>query len=397
MRILAMTNLYPNPYQPHRATFNRHQFRLLGQRHPVRVVAPIAWTDEFAARRRGATPLPPGRQLTHDGLTVDYPRYIFPPKLARWWYGHFYLASVKKTVRKAVREFHPDLLFTPWAYPDGWAAVQLGRAAKLPVVLQVHGSDILLLDQVPSRRRRTEEAVRAADAVVAVSHDLADHLVRMGVEPSKIRVIHDGVDRTLFAPGDKSQERAALHLPPNERILLFVGNLLPVKAIDVLLRACAESPLNGNAFRLVVVGQGPLQAPLADLARQLGVADRVRFAGPLPQADLPHWYRAADVFVLPSHSEGVPNVLLEASACGTPWVASRVGGIPEIAHLGASRLVPPNAPAELAAAIHETLTAPPREPPPGPKPREDAVSELIDFLESVLAHRSHAGLARPSI
>ncbi len=182
MRILAMTNLYPNLYQPHRATFNRHQFRILGQQHAVHVIAPIAWTDELKARRAGASPLPPTRRVTHDGLTIDHPRYVFPPKLARRWYGHFYLASVKKTFRQVVREFMPELIFTPWAYPDGWAAVRLAGAAGCPVILQVHGSDILLLDQVPGRRRRTVEAVKAADGVVAVSHDLAGHLVRMGVE-----------------------------------------------------------------------------------------------------------------------------------------------------------------------------------------------------------------------
>lgn len=384
MRILAMTNLYPNPYQPHRATFNRHQFRILGQRHAVQVIAPIAWTDELRARRAGAPALPRGRRVTLDGLIVDHPRYIFTPKVARGWYGHFYRAAVKKTFRRAVQELRPELVFAPWAYPDGWAAVRLGHAIGLPVVLQVHGSDVLLLDQVPAKRRRTEEAVRGADGVVAVSHDIARHLKQMGADPTKIRVIHDGVDRALFAPGDKLRERSALNLPADERLLLFVGNLVPVKALDVLLRACAEPPLRETAFRLLVVGQGPLRSSLEQLARQLGIADRVRFVGPLPQTDLPRWYRAADVFVLPSHSEGVPNVLLEASACGTPWVASRVGGIPEIAHLGISRLVTPNTPTELARALHEALTPPPQIAPTGPKPREEAVDELVDFLNERL-------------
>jgi glycosyltransferase involved in cell wall biosynthesis len=384
MRILAMTNLYPNPYQPHRATFNRHQFRILGQHQAVQVIAPIAWTDELKARRNGPTLLSSTRRVTLDGLTVDHPRYLFPPKVARGWYGHFYLASVKKTFRRAVRDFQPDLIFTPWAYPDGWAAVRLGRSIGRPVVLQVHGSDILLLSQVPARRKQTEEAVRAADGIVAVSHDLASHLVRMGVERAKIRVIHDGVDRTLFAPGDKRGERTTLNLPPDRKLLLFVGNLVAVKALDVLLQALAEPVLKDQDLQLLMVGQGSLRANLEQLATQLGVAARVRFVGPLPQAELPRWYRAVDLFVLPSHSEGVPNVLLEASASGTPWVASRVGGIPEIAHLGISRLVPPKTPAELAAAIHEMLTGPARELPPGPKPREEAVAELMAFLNERL-------------
>ena len=387
MRVLAMTNLYPNPFQPHRATFNRHQFRILGQTHPVRVIAPIAWTDELKARRNGAAPLPPGRTLEHDGLRVEYPRYVFPPKVARGWYGYCYFASVKGAFRRAVREFAPELVFAPWAYPDGWAAVRLGHAAGLPVVLQVHGSDVLLLDQTPAKKRGTVEALVAADGVVAVSHDIARRWGELGVWPDRVRVIHDGVDQSVFAPGDKAAERAALNLPDGVPVLLFVGNLVPVKAIDVLLRACANPPLRDTAFRLVLVGQGPQRSALEALARELGVAGKVWFAGPLPQAELPRWYRAADVFVLPSHSEGVPNVLLEASACGTPWVASRVGGIPEIAHLGVSRMVTPDSPTELAAAIGEVLATPPAYRPPGPKPREVAVGELIDWFAATLAHR----------
>lgn len=386
MRVLALTNLYPNPYQPHRATFNRHQFRLLNDRHPVRVIAPIAWTDELKARWAGQPPLPPGRRVTHDGLTVDHPRYLFPPKVGRHWYGHFFRAAVGPAFRRAVDEFRPDLVFAPWAYPDGWAAGRLARKAGLPVVLQCHGSDVLLLDQHPSRKRRTVEAVTAADGVVAVSRDIADRLIRLGVPADRVRVIIDGVDQRVFHPGSQTEARRVVGLPDDgPPVLLFIGNLVDVKAIDVLLEACGVLHRENFPVRAVVVGGGPLRAKLEQQAAALGLAERVRFTGPLPQHTLPDWYRAADLFVLPSHSEGVPNVLLEASACGTPWVASRVGGISEIAHLGISRLVPPNTPAELAAAIRESLTAPPQTPPPGPKAREQAVDELIAFLTEVLS------------
>ncbi len=385
MRVLALTNLYPNPFQPHRATFNRHQFRLLNERHPVRVIAPVAWTDELKARRAGRPPLPADRRVTYDGLTVEHPWYLFPPKVGRRWYGHFFRAAVGPAFRRAVEEFRPDVVFAPWAYPDGWAAGRLVRQAGLPVVLQCHGSDVLLLDQHPSRKRRTIEAVTAADGVVAVSRDIADHLIRMGVAADRVRVIIDGVDRAVFHPGPKAEARRAVGLPDDgPPVLLFIGNLVAVKAIDVLLDACGVLDRENFAVRVVVVGGGPLRAKLEQQAAALGLVERVRFTGPLPQDTLPDWYRAADLFVLPSHSEGVPNVLLEASACGTPWVASRVGGIPEIAHLGVSRLVPPNTPTELAAAIRQSLSAPPQPPPPGPKAREQAVGELIEFLTETL-------------
>jgi glycosyltransferase involved in cell wall biosynthesis len=281
-------------------------------------------------------------------------------------------------------EFQPDLLYTPWAYPDGWAAVRLGHRAGLKVVIQVLGSDILLLDRFPARRRRTMEAVRSADGVVAVSRDLAEALLRMGVKPENIRTIYDGVDHKLFHPGDKAQERAILNLSGDEKVILFVGNLVTVKAVDVLMRASAQLMQEDKTIRLVIVGQGPSRTELDRLTRELGIVDRVRFAGSLPHSELPRWFRAADVFVLPSYSEGVPNVLLEASACGVPWVASRVGGIPEIAHLGLSCLVPPNAPSELAQAIRETLASPRRDLPPGPRSREEAVAELHSWLNTVL-------------
>lgn len=387
MRVLAMTNLYPNPFQPHRATFNRHQFRLLNDRHPVRVIAPVLWTDELAARRDGQLPLPASRRVTHDGLTVDHPRYIYPPNFGRQWYGHCYRASVAKAFRRAIVEFSPDLVFAPWAYPDGWAAVWLGRKVGLPVVLQCHGSDVLLLDQHPPRKRPTVEAVTAADGVVAVSQDIAEHLAHMGVPADRLRVIIDGVDRRVFHPGAKTDARRAVGLPDGPPVILFIGGLVGVKAIDVLLDACGVLNREDFPVRVVIVGGGPLGAKLEQQAATLGLVDRVRFTGMLPQHTLPDWYRAADLFVLPSHSEGVPNVLLEASACGTPWVASRVGGIPEIAHLGVNRLVPPNKPAELAAAVRQLLSASPQPRPCGPKSREEAVVELEAFLEEILDRR----------
>jgi glycosyltransferase involved in cell wall biosynthesis len=384
MRVLTLTNLYPNPYQPHRAPFNRHRIRLLNAQHPNHVIAPIAWTDEARAWWAQAGRLPPGRRVLLDGVTIDHPRYFFPPRGFRGWYGWCFRASVARAFWRAVADFRPDIVYTPWAYPDGWAAVQLARRAGLPVVVQVLGSDIRLLDQYPARRAGTVETVRAADGVVAVSEELAGQLRAMGVAPGRIRVIYDGVDPAVFFPGARSVARARVGLEGSAPLILFVGNLVPVKGVDLLLEACTRLRADGADFRAVVVGQGPLGPALREQARRLGLTDRVTFPGPIPQASLPDWYRAANVFVLPSRSEGVPNVLLEASACGAPWVATGVGGIPEIAHLGASRLVPPEDPHSLARAVREALSAPPLQPPSGPRSLAIAVAELAEFLENVI-------------
>ena len=369
-----MTNLYPNPLQPHRAPFNRHQLRLLNERCPVRVIAPMAWTDEWRLKRSSP------RRVTLDGITVDHPRYWFPPKICRSYYGHCYRWSVRKTFARAVQEFQPELVFAPWAYPDGWAAVKLAREFNLKVVVQVHGSDVKLLDDFPARKARTIEALTGADGVIAVSQDLAKDVKAFGVKNG--RVIYDGVDPALFHTGSQREALDYLNLDSREKHVLFVGNLVPVKSVHTLIVAMKDIQA-----RLVIIGDGPLRDSLEKLAKDLGIAHRVQFMGALPLEDLPTWYQAADLFVLPSRSEGVPNVLLEASACGLPWIASYVGGIPEIKLLGARCLIEPGSVLGFAHAIQLVLDLDDRMPPTSPIPprlRTEAVAELQAFLEETL-------------
>ncbi|MBX9627260.1 MAG: glycosyltransferase [Gemmataceae bacterium] len=385
MRILALTNLYPNPYQPHRAAFNRQDLRLLAERHPVRVIAPILWTDE---RQAAARLLPPDRRVVHDGLTVDHPRYWYTPKMLRGQYGRFYQWSVGRTFRRAAAEFAPDVVYAPWAYPDGWAGVRLARRAGLPVVVKVHGSDLRALEEFPGRRANTAAALREADAVVVVSRDLAGRAAALGADPARVRVVQNGIDRKTFCPGDRAAARAAVGVADDgTRHLLFVGNLLPIKGVDILVEACGQLPTAAGRWVLHLIGSGPLRGELEARAAALGVADRVRFHGPRPHAELPDWFRAADLFVLASRSEGVPNVLLEAAGCGTPFVATAVGGVPEVAHLGAGVLIPPDDPNRLAAGIVEVLDRPPPAPAEGPRDRRRTAADLEAVLASVVSNK----------
>jgi glycosyltransferase involved in cell wall biosynthesis len=194
-----------------------------------------------------------------------------------------------------------------------------------------------------------------------------------------VRVIIDGVERSVFSPGCQAEARQRLGLAPGVRRLLFVGNLAAVKGIDVLLAACRQLNAEIGPWHLHVIGDGPLRQALVRQAQSLGLAASVTFHGSVPHGDLPDWYRAADLFVLASRSEGVPNVLLESMACGLPFVASRVGGIPEIAPLGCCRLAPPDDPLALAEAIAAQLVEP-RRASPGPRDRREAVAEIADFL-----------------
>lgn len=398
MRVLTLTTLYPNPLQPHRATFNRHQVRLLSERHPVRVVAPIAWTDELASRKRTTDRIPGSRRVSLDGLTVAHPRYFFPPKVMRGQYGRFYESSVRSTVNRVIAEFRPDLIYTPWAYPDGWAAVRLARRAGIPAVIKVHGSDVLLLGQHEARRKPTAEALRQADAVIAVSRDLAERVVGLGADPARVHVVYDGIDTEEFRPGSLVDARTRLGLDPVVPVILSVGNLVPVKGQDILIDACAILAGRGVNFMCHLIGQGPLRARLERRAGERGLGDRFRMPGAVANHLLPDWYRAANVFALPSHSEGVPNVLLEAASCGTPFVASRVGGIPEIAHLVRSHLVAPGDANDLAKALSERLSQ-----PPGPvheaspvRHRSETVTDLERIFSAVTRSYAQASAASAS-
>jgi glycosyltransferase involved in cell wall biosynthesis len=396
MRILALTNLYPNPLQPHRGAFNRQQFRALAERHEVRVIAPIAWTDERSARRAGGAALPAERRVDCDGLKVAHPRYLFTPKVLRGQYGNMFRWSIAGAFRAAVEEFRPDLVLSAWAYPDGWAAVELGHRAGLPVIVKVHGSDILTLAKTPGRERGTAEAMRKADAVIAVSQDLANRVIEMGADAANVSVVYDGIDATRFHPGSREEARRLLGIPTDEPMILFVGNLVPVKGVDVLIAACAKMAAAGRRFRCYLVGQGPLKAEFEQQIAAASLADRVTLVGPVLHAKLPDWFRAADVFVLPSHSEGVPCVLLEAAGCQTPFVASRVGGIPEIAHLNDGRLVPPGDPQLLSEAIADVLGSfKPRDPKQAfNRSYDDAAREIEAICQRVLDARSPASPSR---
>jgi glycosyltransferase involved in cell wall biosynthesis len=190
--------------------------------------------------------------------------------------------------------------------------------------------------------------------VIAVSRALKRSLKQLGVDASKIFVLRNGVDADRFRPLDRNAERAKLDV--GGRMLLSVGNLVELKGNDLVIRSLTALP----ETTLLLVGDGPDRSRLESLAREVGVAHRVRFVGPVAQSELSRYYSAADALVLASSREGWPNVLLEAMACGTPVVAARVGGTPEIVtSRAAGVLFEPRTAEALAEAVRGLLECPP--------------------------------------
>jgi glycosyltransferase involved in cell wall biosynthesis len=401
MRILVVSNIYPNPLEPDRGTYNRHQVRALADRHAVSVIAPVSWLAERALRGRGAAPIPRGRRVTLDGIRVEHPRYYYAPKILRGWYGPWYRRTVREAFQREVQAERPDIVLAAWAYPDGWAVTDLAQRADLPAVVKLHGSDVLGegrgLPPRSSRRRRTAEALGRADGIVAVSRDIASCAVGLGADPHSVRVVYNGVDQRLFHPGCREGALRRLGLSTGTPLVLFVGAFVRRKAPDVLVEACAIARRQGCDFCCRLVGDGPLRSSLRRQISSSGLENRVAIAGPVRHHDLADWYRAAAVCVLPSHSEGVPNVLLEAAACGTPWIASRVGGIPEVEQLGGLELVAPGDPRALAHALCRHMTdldlATPV-PPARLRSQDDVARELTDFFAEVIDRRRAGASAR---
>jgi glycosyltransferase involved in cell wall biosynthesis len=321
LRLLTYTTLYPNPQQPRHGIFVEQRLRQLVRSGQVasHVVAPVAWLVRDVSVRRI-----PAHEERH-AIPIDHPRYAVVPKVGMSIAPALLAASTLRAlerVRAAGHDF--AAIDAHYLYPDGVAAAWLARRLGKPLVLTARGSDVNLLPLYALPRRQILWATRRAAAVITVSRALEERLVALGVPADRITTLRNGVDLELFRPGDRAAARSVLGLAG--RTLLSVGHLEPNKGHHVVLEALAALP----GTTLVIAGDGPQAGSLRALAHRLGLADRVRFVGTLPQQELPSWYGAADALVLASSREGMPNVVLEALACGTPVVATAVGGIPEI-------------------------------------------------------------------
>jgi glycosyltransferase involved in cell wall biosynthesis len=322
MKILTFSTLFPNSEKPGHGIFVETRLRHLAASGQVeaRVVAPVPWfpstNPRFGSYARFAKA--PRHELRH-GIAVSHPRYPVIPKIGMNLAPMLLAQAAKPTIARMIDEGYDfDLIDAHYFYPDGVAAAMLGRYFNKPLVITARGSDITLFPQYALPRRMIMWAARRADAVITVCNALRDEVVALGVDAGRVVSLRNGVDLELFRPTERT---------PNDLFtLLAVGHLVPVKAQDLIIGALTLLP----GVRLVLAGDGPDRMKLEALARELKVGERVTFLGAVPQAQLRSHYGAADALVLSSSREGWANVLLEAMACGTPVVASRVYGTPEV-------------------------------------------------------------------
>ncbi|MCA0395085.1 MAG: glycosyltransferase [Proteobacteria bacterium] len=349
MKVLALTNLFPSAWDPLRASFNRQQFDRLAAHHDLEVLVAV----DFRERRGGPRGEPPA--LSHARAT-DF-TFWYPPRIGRSLHGLAWYASLMARHGSRLRRERPDVLLASWGYPDAVGVSLLARRLGLPYVVKVHGSDLNVQADFRLRRPQIAAALRGARAVVAVSAALADKARALGVDDARVHVLYNGVDGERFHPGDRAAARRALDLPQDVPLVLYVGNLKASKGCVDLLEAFPAVLARHPQARLAFVGSGAAGPVLRQRAQALGIDNCLLLAGARPHHELGTWMQAASLLCLPSHNEGVPNVVLEAMACGLPVVATRVGGIPEVLPAQAGLLVPPHDHAALSKALDEALRA----------------------------------------
>ncbi len=299
-----------------------------------------------------------------EGVEVIRPRYWWPEKwellkreggglpitwrkypLSRFQILPFIFVHALTTARYA-RDC--DLIHAHWTLSA--AAAVLGKwRHRCRILATVHGSDIFQIARYPGGRWVTRQVLKRCDYVAAVSRALMEAVIAIGVNPQKIRVISNGVNTEVFAPpGDECREHT----------ILYVGSLIERKGVKYLILSLPEIFQNFPDYRLTLIGDGPQLQILRTMVNELGMADRVEFLGFVEHEEVRKRMQRARLVVLPSIEEAQGVVLLESLSCGTPVVASQVGGIPDVISPDVGILVPPATPAALSKAIQLILENP---------------------------------------
>ena len=356
LRVLTLSTLFPDASRPNFGVFVERQTLALAVRDgvEVRVVAPRGlppWPLSRAPHYRALAAL--SAVETWRGLTVHRPAFPVLPGTGGRLSARALAGTLVPLLRRLRHDFAFDVIDASFFYPDGPAAVALGRRFHVPVSIKARGADIHHWGRAPGTRRQVLAAGLAADGLLAVSGAMREDMAALGMPADRIRVHYTGVDLDRFVLTDQAAAKAVLGI--SGPLIVSLGALIPRKGHEVVIGALARLP----GATLLIAGEGPERARLIVAAQEHGVADRVRLLGSVPHADLPALLAAADVMALASASEGLANAWVEALACGTPVVITEAGGARELLTDPAYGRIAARDAAAFAAAIGKLLTDPP--------------------------------------
>lgn len=354
LRVLTLSTLFPDASRPGFGGFVERQTRALAARPDVEVavLAPIG-LPPFPLRRhpryRDLAALP--AREAWNGLDVRRQRFLNLPGTGGRHHGAMLARAALPALGRLREQWRFDVIDAEFFFPDGPAAVALGKALGVPVSIKARGSDVHVWGRAKATAAQVIAAGRGAGGLLAVSEAMARDMIALGLPAERIRVHRTGVD-PAFGALDRAAARASLGV--TRPLVLSVGALTPNKGHEVVIRAMTRL----EQAQLWIAGEGPERARLAALIDSLGLGGRVRLLGNRPHAELPTLHAAASVFALASASEGLANVWVEALASGTPVVTTDVGGAREVVTGEVGRLVA-RTPDAFAAGLGEMLEAGP--------------------------------------
>jgi glycosyltransferase involved in cell wall biosynthesis len=354
LRVLTLSTLFPSRVQPTLGVFVERQTLGLAALDDVEVelVSPVGlppWPLSLHPHYAARAGLPLRERWK--GLQAHRPRFPVVPRLGERRSAKAMAAALLPFLRRLRERFAFDVIDAEFFWPDGPAAMHLSRALGVPFSVKARGADIQYWGSRPGIGDQIVEAGRAAGGLLAVSAALRDVMAGLGMPADRIRVHRTGVDLERFAPVDRASAKQSLGVPGP--LIVTAGALIPRKGQRFVIEALERLP----DATLILVGDGPDRKELERRAKPLG--SRVRFLGSQPHEVLPGLLGAADAMVLPSSSEGLANVWVEALACGTPIVITDVGGAREVLDRPAGGLLAGRNPDAIAAGICALLARPP--------------------------------------
>jgi glycosyltransferase involved in cell wall biosynthesis len=343
-RILFISAYFPNPSAPNKATYIRQILIALTQHYHIDAIVPVPWYGRSKI----------SMERTFEGIKIFYPNYFYSPLIFRSLYGHFYYQSIISTVNRLIKTADYDLVYTVWLYPDAWVAARIAKMLKLPLYAKAIGTDVNRLNPDSFLTSKLLELAEVANKIIAVSNPLRNRMIELGCNPDKVVYLQNGVDHSIFYPVNKLQVRSELGISPEEKMILFVGNLKKEKGLVELADAFAEI-VKSNRYpdiKLFVIGNGRDRSDLIKRLIKHEVFNKASLLGERSLETISKYMSACDVLCLPSYMEGQPNVVIEALTCHAKVVSTKVGGIPDLddGH-GNLKLVPPCTVPELIDAL----------------------------------------------
>ena len=327
LRVLTLSTLFPHGAAPNFGIFVERQTAELASRAEadVTVINPVGvppWPLSRLGQYQALNALPEHEEWR--GLDVYRPRFRLIPKIGGTSNPRRIADALLPLARKLHRQAPFDVIDAEFFYPDGPAAMRLAVALGIPFTIKARGADIHHWGDDRKCREQILQAAEQASALLAVSEALRQDMIAIGMDGSKVSVHYTGLDQEKFRPVDRLAAKQALGV--SGPLFITTGALIARKNQDLVIRALAGLP----DATLMLAGMGEEEHAYRALARQSGVADRVRFLGSVPHDQLPHLTAAADIAILVSKSEGLANAWVEALACGTPVIISEAGGAREL-------------------------------------------------------------------